>query len=310
MKRLLRSALMVSLALASGAASALGLGQIQLKSGLGEPLLAEIPIISSDPTELERLRAGLASPATFARVGLQPPEGIVADLQFASALDARGNPVIRVTSTQPINQPLLTFLIEVDWGQGRLVREYSTLVDAPRTAAAPLQPPIQAPQAAPSNAIVREPTVPVEATPDPAPEPVVAEDPAPVAATPAEPAPAAAAAPIATAPAPVADPVPGIDGGRYDVQAGDTLSAIAGRIDGGNINQAMIALLRANPAAFIDGNVNLVKAGAVLRIPDAADMAQVDATEAAALVRTQTRQWREAAAAVPQPAVAAAGEAG
>ncbi|WP_425492104.1 type IV pilus assembly protein FimV [Novilysobacter selenitireducens] len=307
MKRLMRSALAVSLALASGAAAALGLGQIQLKSGLGEPLLAEIPIISNDPSELERLRASLASPATFARVGLQPPDAVMADLQFVSALDARGNPVIRVTSTQPITQPLLTFLVEVNWGQGRLVREYSTLIDAPRTAAAPMQPPIQAPQAAPSNTIVREPD-PVPAT-QPAQEadpvasaPPEAEsdpEPAPITVPPAQPAPR----PVAAAPAAPAAPSP-IEGGRYDVQAGDTLSAIAGRIEGVSVNQAMIALLRENPGAFIDGNIHLVKAGAVLQIPDASALAQVDSAEAAALVRSQTQQWREATAAVPQPAVA------
>ncbi|MBZ4039854.1 ferrous iron transporter B [Lysobacter sp. 13A] len=303
----MRSALAVSLALASGAAAALGLGQIQLKSGLGEPLLAEIPIISNDPSELERLRASLASPATFARVGLQPPDAVMADLQFVSALDARGNPVIRVTSTQPITQPLLTFLVEVNWGQGRLVREYSTLIDAPRTAAAPMQPPIQAPQAAPSNTIVREPD-PVPAT-QPAQEadpvasaPPEAEsdpEPAPITVPPAQPAPR----PVAAAPAAPAAPSP-IEGGRYDVQAGDTLSAIAGRIEGVSVNQAMIALLRENPGAFIDGNIHLVKAGAVLQIPDASALAQVDSAEAAALVRSQTQQWREATAAVPQPAVA------
>ena len=166
-KRFVRTALAVGLALASSTAAALGLGQIELKSRLGEPLLAEIPIISNDPAELERLRAGLASPATFARVGLQPPDAVVANLQFVSALDARGNPVIRVTSSQPIEQPLLTFLIEVDWGQGRLVREYSTLLDTPRTVSAPMQPPIDAPVAAPSNAIVREPAAPVAAATPP-----------------------------------------------------------------------------------------------------------------------------------------------
>ena len=304
----MRSALAVSLALASGAAAALGLGQIQLKSGLGEPLLAEIPIISNDPSELERLRASLASPATFARVGLQPPDAVMADLQFVSALDARGNPVIRVTSTQPINQPLLTFLVEVDWGQGRLVREYSTLIDAPRTAAAPMQSPIQAPQAAPSNTILREPaTVPAD-PPAPEADPVAAAPsetgaeadtaPAPFSVPPPQPAPR----PVAASPE-VPSP---IEGGRYDVQAGDTLSAIAGRIEGASVNQAMIALLRANPGAFIDGNIHLVKAGAVLQIPDASALAEVDTAEAAALVRSQTQQWREATAAVPQPAVAEA----
>jgi len=145
----MRTALALALALSSGSAGALGLGQIELKSKLGEPLLAEIAIVSSDPAELEQLRAGLASPETFARVGLQPPDGVVANLRFDPALNAAGDAVIRVTSAQPIDQPVLTFLVEVDWGQGRLVREYSTLLDAPRTVSAPLQPPVDAPVVAP-----------------------------------------------------------------------------------------------------------------------------------------------------------------
>ena len=129
--------LAVVLALLAGPALALGLGQLTVKSQPGQPLLAEIPIISNDPSELEDLQARLASPDTFRRVGLQPPDMEVSGLQFAVALDARGNPVIRVTSTAPLTQPLLTFLLEVDWGEGRLVREYSALVDVPRTVAAP-----------------------------------------------------------------------------------------------------------------------------------------------------------------------------
>ena len=74
--------------LAAARRLALGLGQIEVKSQRGQPLLAEIPIISSDPGELEHLQARLASPDTFARVGLEPPEGMVTDLQFTVALDA------------------------------------------------------------------------------------------------------------------------------------------------------------------------------------------------------------------------------
>ncbi|HWU79266.1 MAG TPA: hypothetical protein VN158_04270, partial [Caulobacter sp.] len=148
--RFTRTALALALALASGGACALGLGQIEVKSRSDQPLLAEIPIVSSDPAELEQLQARLASPETFTRIGLMPPQGIVSDLQFQVALDARGNPVIRVTSQQPVNQPLVTFLVEVDWGQGRLVREYSALIDTPKTVSAPLQPPIEAPVTAPS----------------------------------------------------------------------------------------------------------------------------------------------------------------
>src|SRR4249919_672989 len=164
-----RIALAFALAVAAGPAAALGLGQIQVKSKVDQPLLAEIPIVSSDPAELEQLQARLASPETFRRIGLDPPTGAAADLDFSVALDERGRPVIRVTSSAPVDQPLVTFLVEVDWGSGRLVREYSALLDTPRTVAAPAQPPIQAPTVAPSNVIER----PVAAAPPPqaAPEP-------------------------------------------------------------------------------------------------------------------------------------------
>jgi len=113
--KLQRIALAVALAIAAGPAAALGLGQIQVKSKIDQPLLAEIPIISSDPAELEQLQARLASPDTFARIGLEPPTGAAADLDFSVALDDRGRPVIRVTSNVPVRQPLVTFLVEVDW---------------------------------------------------------------------------------------------------------------------------------------------------------------------------------------------------
>ena len=209
-----RFAWILALALLAGPAFALGLGQIQVRSQYGEPLLAEIQIVSSDPAELRQLQARLASPETFARIGLQPPQGLVQDLQFNVALDATGRPVIRATSPEPVEQPLLTFLIEADWGQGRLVREYSALVDAPDTIAAPAQPPIQAPEVDTGDRIVRPAPAPLaQEAPvgeqDPATGPGSAED-APrqvagaveeeSAASGPEPAPA----PVAPAPAPVA----------------------------------------------------------------------------------------------------------
>src|SRR5690606_17722057 len=193
-----RLVLLLALLLHVPAALALGLGQIEVKSRAGEPLLAEIPIISTDPSELENLQARLASPETFRRIGLEPPAGLVSDLRFSIALDPRGRPVIRITSDVPVQQPLLTFLVEVDWGQGRLVREYSALVDTPQTVAAPAQPPIQAPEAAPSNLIARTP--PPEAAQDAAPEASPAE-----AAEDAEEAPPTAEADV---PAPAPAPTP------------------------------------------------------------------------------------------------------
>lgn len=305
----MKTALALVLAIASGSAAALGLGQIELKSRLGEPLLAEIAIVSSDPEELTQLRAGLASPETFARVGLEPPTGTVAALRFEPALNDAGDAVIRVTSAEPIDQSVLTFLIEVDWGKGRLVREYSTLLDAPRTVSAPLQPPVDAPVVAPSNAIVRAPEVaPAPQADSPGPDPL-----------PPEPADADAVAQIDSDPEPVPRPVtravapipPAPPASQYGaVESGETLSQIAGSLGlGVSLDQAMIALLRANPDAFINGNVNLLKHGAVLRVPPREELASIGRAEASALVQMQVRQWRQATAVAAQQIVAAAGEA-
>jgi pilus assembly protein FimV len=282
--------LAIGLSLLSGGAMALGLGQIRVLSAPGQPLLAEIPIISNEPGELENARARLASPETFARVGLQPPTGLVNDLQFEITADAQGRAVVRVTSSAPVEVPALAFLVEVDWGQGRLVREYSALVAAPQTATAIEQPVIEAPQALPSDAIVREPAL----APAVVPAPAQAQTPAPA---------PPAASPPAPRPGPaVASAAPGETLAR--VERGQTLSQIVAGMDRGghSVDQAMVALLRANPDAFIGGNIHRIRSGAVLRMPGASDFERSDAAGAAALVREQTAQWRQAARPIVQPA--------
>jgi len=292
--RSLQAVLVLGLALFSSAAMALGLGNIRVLSKPGQPLVAEIPVISSDPGELENATVALASAITFERVGLARPEGLVSELQFNFAQDREGRAVVRVTSAAPVQVPAVSFLIEVDWGQGRLVREYSALVAAPETATAVAEPVIEAPAAAPSNLIVREPE----------PLPVAPEAVVPAAATP--PAAAAAAAPLPR-PQPVPAAVARADGQLAPVQRGQTLSQIASELardSGASVNQTMVALMRANPDAFIRGNINLLKQGAVLRTPAQEALAQVGAAEARAIVAEQNAQWRQARAPVPQPAVA------
>lgn len=295
--RPLKGILAIALTLCSSAAMALGLGDIRVLSRPGQPLVAEIPVISSDPGELENARVGLASAATFARVGLERPQGLVSELQFEFAQNAQGRAVIRVTSKAPVQVQALSFLIEVDWGKGRLVREYSALVDAPNTAAAIAEPAIEAPQAALPNTIIRDPEpLPLDEAPAPAPAPVA-------------PAPQIAPAPVPVAPVAAASaPRPAAGGQELaPVQRGQTLSQIAGELSRGSgysVNQTMVALMRANPEAFIRGNVNLLKQGAVLRTPRQDELAQVNAAEAAAIVREQAAQWRQARAPVPQPAEA------
>ena len=294
-----------ALAVVSMPVAALGLGQIEVLSRPGEPLVAEIPIVTTDPAELRQLQARLASPDTFRRIGLEPPRGAVSNLQFSVALDAQGNPVVRVTSPAPIDQPLLTFLLEVDWGQGRLVREYSVLVDAPESAVAIAQPPIQAPQPAPSSTVVRPPDAvqPVATTPEVTAEPLPPE-PVPQAPAPAQPTPQPPVPQQVQPPADIVQAPPPATPDAYTVQRGATLSEIAADLGVGaySLNQTMLALLRANPDAFIDGNINLVRAGAVLRVPGRDVLAELSPSEANAVVRAQVRSWRERTA---PPVVAA-----
>lgn len=274
------------LTLCSGAAMALGLGDIRVLSRPGQPLLAEIPVISNEPGELENARVALASPTTFARVGLERPAGLVSDLQFQFTQDARGRAVIRVTSSLPVDQKAISFLIEVDWGNGRLVREYSALVDAPNAATAIAEPAIEAPQAGAGDAIVREPAP---------------------ARAPAAPLDGQVAGRPSRQPAAVVPVAPGER--MAPVQRGQTLSQIAATLargSGYSLDQTMLALLRANPDAFIGGNINRLKQGAVLRTPQQDALAQLGAAEARAIVREQAAQWRQARAPIPQPAEAGA----
>ncbi len=325
---ILRKAAIAALLLAVGNAWALGLGQIKVKSKLNEPLLAEIPIVSTAPGELAALRARMASPETFRRIGLTPPTGAAADLQFSLGSDARGRPVIRVTSVRPVDQAMVNFLIEVDWGEGKLVREYSALIESPNTASAPVQAGIQTP-ATPAPNLVRRPELP--AAPAPA-ETITSEPlaPAPESAPtsmPAAPVPeiaevdtAVAVAPPPTSaplsPAPVADATPApsavapTEAGQYGpVRRGETLSTIAHGLDLRNsfsLDQTMLALLHANPDAFINDNINRLRQGSVLRVPESGQAAQIDAAEASAVVRQQMQDWRQAQRPVLQPQTAAA----
>lgn len=278
------------LTVCSGAAMALGLGDIRVLSKPGQPLVAEIPVISNEPGELDNARVALASATTFARVGLERPQGLVSSLQFQFARDARGRAVIRVTSSQVVDQPAINFLIEVEWGQGRLVREYSALVDAPNTAAAIAEPAIEAPRAGASNTINRQSPVPAAAS--------EGNDQNAASAT----APTARRSASAAATAQAGDALPA-------VRSGQTLSEIAAavaRSSGHSLDQTMLALLRTNPDAFINGNINRLKQGAVLRTPQEDALAQVGAAEAAVMVREQANQWRQARSAIPQPAEAGA----
>ena len=274
-KFLQTTVLTMLLVLLSAPAWALGLGQLQVKSRLNEPLLAEIPLISADPMELQDLQVRLAAPDTFLRVGLPLPDKMVSDLQFKLVYDTLGQPVIQVTSPGPVAMPMMTFLLEVDWGDGRLVREYSVLLAEPDAVAAATAPVVESPVTAPANTIFREPEAVADA---PTPEP------------------AAPAAPVVVAtPARVTAPGSAIGTiGQRAVVSGDTLSGIAAslRTPGQSVGALMAALLRANPDAFINGDPNLLRSGSVLQLPDDAAVSQGLTDGSAEAMQAQVAGWR------------------
>lgn len=192
--------LAVALWLATGQARAVDVDRIEIHSRLGEPLVAEIPITGASAAELAQIQAQLASSTTFARSGLARPQGVVAGLRFEVVRGPR--PVIRVTSDMPVQEEFLTFLVQVDAPQGRLVREYSLALGASPSLPAPVEPQIQVPVQAAPALIARQPD-PADALP----APIEPELQAPVVAGAA-----AAAAPIPVigrAPAPAPLPAPG-----------------------------------------------------------------------------------------------------
>jgi pilus assembly protein FimV len=291
MIRKARSCALVLVALLPTLAHALGLGDIKLTSTLNAPLDAQIELLGASPEELATLKAKLASPETFARYGLDRP-AMLNSVTLSLAKLADGRDVLSVHSTDSVTEPFVTFLIEADWARGRLVREYTLLLDppvfTPKSAAAPTA----AIVAAESGSAQRSGTVTRPVAP---PAPVSVQ-----AAPPATSPPAAAASPSAPAPSSRAGSrAAGVAGTTaYTVRRGDSLSRIVGGVIPGDTRearQAMVAIYRANPAAF-EHNMNELRAGAVLRIPDASAFDAVPAAEAAREVRDEYHAWREGAA--------------
>jgi pilus assembly protein FimV len=276
--------LAVALALGAGQAWALGLGAVEVRSALNEPLVAEILLTSADAEEIASLKVQLASPEDFERIGLRRSQ-VTVPLEFAVGRNDRGQPVIKMTSRAPVRDPFLSVLVDAQWTGGRMLREYTMLLDPPLTA-----PSVRGTVAA-APARVAEPARPrVEALPDETPP---AERPAAPPRPVTEPSrPAAEPAPEPARPA-----APAFAGAEYGpVAEGETLWLIASntRPDSAvSVNQMMMALLQANPEAFIGNNINRLRRGAVLRIPEATEVRSLSAADANQFVARQHEQWRD-----------------
>jgi pilus assembly protein FimV len=287
MRRLMLMACLLSTSFLWPSSSwALGLGEIHLKSALNEPMNAEIDLIAATPDELAALRASLADREAFTRYGIDRP-AFLSTLTFKVGKGKDGHDALLVRSTDAIPEPFVTFLVEVNWARGRLMREYTVLLD----------PPVYTPgETASSAAPVSAPTV---AAPP-------ARRPAPVATAPSAGRAAAAASSGSAASAGAAsassasEAAAPISGSSYRVAQGDTLAKIARslRADSGaatpaNIDQTMMAVYRANPDAF-GGNINILRRGSVLRLPGADQIAALNQSEAISEVHRQMDAWRGA----------------
>ena len=252
---------------------ALGLGEIETRSFLNQPLNAQIPLTAT-AEELQGLSVTLAPISEFTRQGFDYP-AVLQSVEVALGVNAAGENVILVTSSRPVSEFFLDLIIQVDHRSGSTIRQYTLLLDPPVfSAAEAVVEPIAAPvsnepsAAVAEGAIVRE--QPAAPTQQPAPQTVA-------------PAPASAPAPAQAAP----------EGGDYTVQGGDTLWGIAERYrpNGVTTNQVMITIYEANRSAF-GGNINQLRRGAILRIPPASDLGDISASAATDEVRRQTEDWQ------------------
>lgn len=287
--RKLMIALVMTAALLPLNAYTLGLGEIEVNSALNQELNAEIKLLSAAPEDAESLIVKLASREEFSRAGLDRPF-LLQSLKFDHAVKD-GVPYLTITSSKPIREPFLNFLLEVDWPKGHLLREYTILLDPPVfiNEQAAVRPAVESRPGVTTGATSTQPNT-GSSRPSAQSQPVPARvssnsAPAPVRAT--SNAGAAVAAPAYRSPN---------RDSEYRIKPGDTAWSLADSLrpdQSVTIEQMMLALLRTNPESFIDGNVNGLKRGYILRVPEREQITSVSQNDAVAMVRQQNALWRE-----------------
>ena len=255
---------------ASSNLQALGLGEINMQSALNQPMNAAIELTSATGADLSNVTITLASQADHQKIGLSRSR-ILNDFDFSVEKDNRGNAVVRITSNVAVHEPFLEFLLELTWPNGRLLREYTVLVDPPIT--------MPATPARPATPVSRVPVAPAVAQPQ-----TRASQPAPATVR--------SSAPARTTSADSYGPI----------KRNETLWSIAERLRPGtdiSTHQMMLALQRKNPQAFTDNNINNLNAGATLKIPSRNEILTVSASAAYAETQRQLAEWQAGAQAAP-----------
>jgi pilus assembly protein FimV len=237
-----------------GPVLALGLGKLTVDSALGQPLSARIELTSATREELDTLTARVADPTLYRENNLTYQAALA---RTRITVDNSGpTPVLKVTSPVSVQEPFLDLMIEMNWASGRVVREYTFLLDPPGTGAT----------------MVAEPTTPARAG-------------------------TAAAPPARTRPATQAqapEAAPSDSGNQYTVKRGDTLSKIANQYkpEGVTLDQMLVALFSSNENAFDGRNMNRLRTGSIITVPNAADLSATPAADATKTVRVQASDWR------------------
>jgi pilus assembly protein FimV len=257
---------------------ALGLGDIDMQSALNQPFRANITLTSPGGTDLSQIKVSIAPAEAHQRAGLSRPR-ILANFRFKVEQDSRGHAVIRVTSTEAIHEPFIEFMLELTWPNGRLMRQYTVLVDPPLTM--PAAPAI--------------PAAPLSDTPRAVP---VVEEPARRSRP--------SSAPTSSASAPATYSAEQSASSYGPVKRDETLWTIAKRVrpdSGISMEQMMIALQRANPSAFLNNNINNLKAGATLTIPSREEITSISARDARTEASRQFQAWKQEETSTPDLAV-------
>ena len=235
-------------------AHALGLGKLTVESALGQPLSAKIELLPGSKEELDSVVAKIADPALYRQNNLQN-KAALSRARITMERGANGEAYLRVSSPALMIEPYLDLMVEVNWSSGRVVRDYTFLLDPP---------------GAPTDVAQVEPITPSRA------------------GTPAS------RAPAATAAAPMAPAAPRATGDAYTVKRGDTLSKIAKdyKPETVTIDQMLVALFKSNQGAFEGANMNRLRSGAIITIPSAVDTSSTQPGEATQIVKVQSADWR------------------
>ncbi|QJI30010.1 FimV family protein [Pseudomonas sp. ADAK18] len=228
-------------ALSSGMAQALQLGEMTLKSKLNQPLSVEIELLDVGGLSASEIVPSLASSQAFVDAGVDR-QAFLDDLTFTPVLNPNGRSMVRVTSSKPLPDSYVRFLLQVQWPNGRLMRDYSVLLDPAKFEQTPSAPDAPAPRLS---------------------------------------------APAASAPAVSKS-------AEHTTTSHDTLWEIAAKNrNGASVQQTMLAIQALNPDAFIDGNINRLKTGQVLRLPDSVQSTSLPQSQAIAEVTAQNTAWRQ-----------------